>query len=416
MIFKSLNKLLTGILLIGTVPTLGTPDLSVVGFLEPEGGIGKVPINIIEAIGNQLDVNFIATIPETINTSHDISQFSLVALKNPDHEPGRVALLTDLLWCVGRKPSDAIPQECKIKLAYSMLETSQIPKMWTKILNEEFDGVVVPDIAIEKMYKNSGVEIPIFVLPIPMVLSPYFEHPPHSDFPSEPFVFGDLSANKNPKVLIKAFAKAFKNSPKVHLILRAKKIDHKKLELLGKKYKVKNMSIEDGTLSLTQFIDHFSSFDCYINLSHGEGFSFIPREALALGIPAIITNNTASTTICNTGFVRAIPSTRKWTSNNYTPMFGEPCGHQFTCTVDDTVKALKDVYNNFSNYINKAKNGREWVKQYDVMNLKLQARYVTLIKPQNIIFGEENMITENTLITNSLQLYNKYKKLKENNQ
>lgn len=412
MILKSTLTLLIGLFCIHATSCFGTPDLTIVGNFDPADGLGKVGINIIETLGDLVSINAIPINPETPFQNKDTPQNTLKAISNHDQETGQVALLTDVLWCISGKSADKIPANAQIKLAFSMIETSRIPAMWTSILNEEFDAVIVPDKSLIQVYKESGVIIPIFVLPIPMRLSPYFHLPVHSSLPSKPFVFGDASAKKNPSVLIKAFAKAFGNNPKVHLVLRAVHINQTELNNLIHKYKLKNVTIEDGALSLNQFIDRLSSFDCYVNLSHGEGFSFIPREALALGIPVIITNNTASTTICETGYVKGVPSTKKWSGSHYTNMFGDPCGHQFDCTVKDAAKALRDVYKNYNNYKNKAIEGKNWVKQYDISNQSLKDKYKTLVKPKYIVLGNDNIITEDTIYTNSTELYNKYIEIK----
>ena len=47
-----------------------------------------------------------------------------------------------------------------------MFESSKIPNEWANILNNYFDIVVVPDSYLIEIYKNSGVNLPIFVLPL----------------------------------------------------------------------------------------------------------------------------------------------------------------------------------------------------------------------------------------------------------
>lgn len=386
------------------------PDLTIVGFFEPEDGIGKVAINILETLGPQISANLICSGKNFSYLSTDVATPSAFAtLSNTNKEPGKVALLTDLIWDLERNPADQIPKNSFIKLAYSMLESTEIPKMWVTILNEKFDAVVVPDKYLVKVYQESGVVIPIFILPIPMVLSSYLSRPPHSHLLSKPFIFGDASANKNPKILIKAFAKAFRKNPDVQLYMRACQIKHlNKIERMIKKYGLTNVTIDQGKISLNEYLARLETYNCFINLSKGEGFSFIPRECLALGIPVIITNNTASTTICESGFVRAVPSLKKMPCTKYFVLFGERCGKQFDCEVADAVKAMQDVYKNYTTYCQKALQGREWVKQYDVNNPRLQNLYRTLIKPYNVILGDQNLITEETLITNSNNLYQKY--------
>lgn len=405
---------IVGFLLGGTIPSFSVPDLTIVGFFEPEGGIGKVPLTIIECLGDSVSTNFINTQSNYDYTHKELSPFTLNAINNPDQDAGRVALLTDVLWHVCRNPSEQVPKNSIIKLAYSMLETTRIPSMWVTILNNEFDAVVVPDKYLIQVYQDCGVEIPIFVLPIPMILKPYLDHAA-SKHPSRTFIFGDAHANKNPKILLEAFAKAFKNDPNVCLVLRSGRIEPATQEILlktQKKYKLNNVVVDSEKIPLSRFIDLVSKFDCYINLSRGEGFSLIPREMLALGIPAIISNNTASTSICESGFVYGVPCHLKGPSNAvFQVLFGENCGEQFDCDVNDVITAMKNVYNNYQTYEQLAKQGRQWVKQYNVSNPDLKRIYCTLIKPKNVVLGNTNAIIEDTLITNSLSLYQKYQKI-----
>lgn len=396
-----------------TIPLYSLVDLTLVGFIEPEGGIGKVPVTIIETLKNQVSMNLIAT---AAHSSKDVPYSVKEILDCQDSSPGKVALLTDLLWDCGRNPYTLVPQASVIKLAYSMLETTAIPTMWVKILNEEFDAVVVPDQFLVSVYENSGVHIPIFVLPIPMILAPYFAHPIHAKSASTPFIFGDASANKNPAILVEAFARAFGNNEDVQLVMRAGRIFPETREIIHRivhQFGLMNVKIEEGHALLEQHISRLSSFDCYVNLSRGEGFSFIPRECLALGLPVIITNNTASKTICKSDCVRAVPCRKKGPSNfnPYKLIFNEECGEQFDCEVEDVIIALRDVYDHYANYVKKARKGREWVKQYDVANLELQEAYATLIKPKVVVLGNQNRIKKGRLMTNSRKLYQKYQQI-----
>lgn len=392
------------------------PDLTIVGFLEPEGGWGKIPISILECLQDDVSANFFST-DTTSSSRTDVPKYTLKALRNPDKTVGKVALLTTLIWSAGG--ANKMPKSM-IKLAYSMLETTKIPSKWVELLNANFDGVVVPDEYLVTVFETSGVTIPIYVLPIPMVLEPYKKTPIHSIHPSKPFTFIDASATKNPGILIEAFAHMFGNNPDVHLLMRAGHINSHAAEVIKKAMDkvgpMTNITFEEGKISLPEFIQRLSSSDCFINLSRGEGFSFIPREALALGLPVIITDNTASKTICKSGFVRAVPSDKLGPSSwLYKFMFTETCGQQFDCEIQDVEAAMLDVYNNYATYIEKARQGREWVDQYDCANSKLRKMYQTLIKPTNVVLGDENRIEEGTIFTNSANLYRKYKSVIQRN-
>jgi glycosyltransferase involved in cell wall biosynthesis len=397
------------------IPLYSNPDLTIVGYIMPEDGLGKIPITILKTLQKDISVNIRFTRHKSID-GNILPPCVMNAVYNPDQSPGKVALFTDALWYLGNDHYAKIPGESTVKIAYSMLETTRIPSMWVKILNENFDAVVVPDQFYVKVYEKSGVQIPIFVLPIPMILDPYYAHPPHMKSPSNPFVFGDASANKNPSVLIESFAKAFGNDPSVRLFLRALHIRRENYAIINNlinQYELTNVIVETGSISLGQFIDRLASFDCYINLSKGEGFSFIPREALALGLPVITTNNTALKTVCKSGFVRAVQSYLKVPPlPAYKQLFGdENIGKQFDCEVDDVVAALRDVYENYDEYIIKAQEGREWVKQYNSTSTGLQELYRTLIKPKEVILGSSNEIRKGVIITDSPHLLEKYQRI-----
>jgi hypothetical protein len=95
----------------------------------------------------------------------------------------------------------------------------------------------------------------------------------------------------------------------------------------------------------------------------------------------------------------------------YSRFFRENLGEQFDCEVDDVVEALLDVYNNYEKYIYKARQGRQWVEQYDTANRELQRLYQTLVKPRSVVFGNENVIKNDEIVTNSLNLFMKYQDL-----
>lgn len=168
---------------------------------------------------------------------------------------------------------------------------------------------------------------------------------------------------------------------------------------------IKNIRLTFGNLSWQEYIKFMTSLDCYISLSKGEGFGITPREAMAFGIPCILSNNTGHRTICNTQLVLSIKSTIP-VEAFYPNLSKKPIGYYFTCRKQDVRNALRAMYNNYKFYLKKAHKGREWVQQYLYSNL--QAKYLTLVKPHKVVLGEENRITDDCLITNNKSLYQKY--------
>lgn len=377
-------------------------DLTLIGNCDDGGSIPKISLSLIDILKNNLTLSFLPT--QIISDSNTCNQ--MLAKKN---NTANVSLLIDMLTRENKKFFKLVP-DSKIKISYSMLESTRIPNEWVKALNNNFDLVVVPDKFLINVYKSSGIKIPIFVLPVIIHIDELLNKPGKSKS-NTPFVFGCSTVNyprKNIELLINSFSKAFKNNKDVLLKIHTKSnLYINDLEKIVLDTNITNIEIIQKKLSWNDYLNFISSLDCYILLSKGEGFSITPREALAAGIPCILSNNTSHKTICETSFVYGVPS--NISENAYYPVFKEYCGKHFNCKINDVIKAFHQVYNNYDIYLKKAQKGRIWVQQYTGNNLKL--KYLNLIKPKKILLGKENKVTDEYLMTSSVTLFNKYKKL-----
>ena len=324
---------------------------------------------------------------------------------------GKVMLSTHLLGVSEEGDSNI---SSFIKIAYSMFETTVIPEKWVEDINKNFDCVIVPDNFLIEVYKKSGVKKPVFELPIPLELEHFFAQSIQKTT-QDVFIFGSsmglYCGNKNWELLVNTFIKTFGNDPKYRLKIHGRLASEEYWQRLLKKtacLECTNIELIHQNLSKEEFLDFMTSLDCYVLLSKGEGFSITPREALALGIPCILANNTAQKTICDTGFVYSVPSLIFELA--YKPMFGNLyIGHNFNCHIEDSIKAFHAMVNNYAYYKEKARDGKKWVEQYTKPSLR--ARYKNLIKPSKIVLGNRNSIEEECLTTTSYELYCKYKKL-----
>jgi len=372
-------------------------------------GLGRISLGVIDTLKEDLAINFIPI--ENIELTHVNQEVMHIAL-NSDKRPGEVSLLTSpLFWSPEKLFYQSVPKS-KIKIAYSMFESTRIPPDWASILNAKFDAVVVPDRYLIQVYEASGVTIPIFVLPLGMYLDDFLQKELHSA-PKEPFIFGGSATytpRKNVALMIQAFAEEFGNSNKAILKIHGRYGVVGKYQHLARDLGVANIFFSCGRLNQEDYIEWMSSLDCYINLSKGEGFSCCPREALALGVPCILSDNTAQKTLCRSGFVKDVPS------NNVERAFYEvgyydsqPIGYQFNCDLADVRKAMRDVYTNYEHYLRLAQSGRQWVLQYSWSSLK--SKYLSLVRPKKVILGSKNVIMDHYLMTDSLVLYQKYQTL-----
>ncbi|CDK30752.1 glycosyltransferase [Candidatus Babela massiliensis] len=358
-------------------------DVTIVGLIQESGGWGQLPIRFIRHYMNKLHMNVIPILQDFNYLDESIKQIVL----NKDKTPADVALAFIHPY------SSVMPYlpESKIKICYTMTESYYIPQEWIENLNKHFDAVVVPAPFLIDAYKNAGLKKPIFILPIGMELDNYFKTPIKTT-QNKKFTFG-ISAgfgnnhNKNQKMLLKSFISKFNNNPNVILKIRGGGGEKEEIEAIKRiiiRKGAQNVELEVKRLSPQENLDFMKSLDCYVLVSRGEGFSLTPREALALGIPCILSNNTAHEVICQTPYVKSVNQ----------------------LTIKNIAQALEEVYNNYDLYLAKAHQGREWVKQYTYKSL--ENKYLNLIKPKNISLGLENTIADNYIITTSQDLVQKY--------
>ena len=386
------------------------PDVSIVGLVSMADGIGRQSVELIASLKDRFDVHYKNTRDvDLIDVPKDLLSI-ITKRKRPF---GKVIIFEDTLSIKEdqfRKMPKGI-ESGKIKIAYTMFESTEIPQMFVERLNNNFDVVIVPDPYHIDVYKQSGVTKPIFVLPLGLDLSSYYTSSIKKQ-KNTPMIFGcfaSCESRKNLVTLVRAFHKAFGNSSDVGLLIHARRSQpHAKKQLLEEieRLGLTNIRLQEVSLSQKEYLMQFQSIDCYVSLSKGEGYSIPPREAMALGIPVILSDNTAQTSLCNSGLVRSVPSSIS--EDAVFDALNLTSGSYFNVSIDDAAKALKDVYNNYSFFLTLGHKSREYSKQFDYSYLK--SFYSTLVKPKNVIFGIENKITEDSLITSSKELYNKYRK------
>lgn len=380
-------------------------DLTLVGRWKWRDSMARTPIGIADCLKDDLKINFINVEPYHDLDLHDTPPQLVEIAAGTDKRAGKVALLVDHTWYRWNQPYTYVP-DSDIKIAYSMIEATRLPEVAVNILNSRFDAVVVPDPWLIEVYRNSGVTKPIFVIPHGIYLDDFLNRPIKKKR-HKTFTFG-MSAGfwpwKNHIKVLKAFANEFKNREDVQLVMHGRNGDIDELKAFIKKEKVRNVKIIVKEFSQEEYISFLSKLDCYLFLSRGEGFSITPREAMAMGIPCILSNNTAHKTICNTGLV--VPVEANIARPAYYDSFSSMCGVNFDCRIFDVVMALKEMYQNYKKYIGQAESARNWTKQYLYSNLR--DSFLTLIKPKDVQIAQEDTIDNGVIRTTSQELYHKY--------
>lgn len=185
----------------------------------------------------------------------------------------------------------------KYKIGFTMLETTGIPKEWVRQCNL-MDEVWVPSQFNIETFRNSGVTVPMYI--IPLGIDPDFYSPKIISYKNHNkytflsvFEWGERKA---PEILLKAYSKAFKKDDDVVLVCKVINNDGS----IDINHEIRKLELpEDGPqiifLYNTKFSDYemptlYRSTDCFILSTRGEGWGMPILEAMACGLPVIATN------------------------------------------------------------------------------------------------------------------------------
>jgi len=200
----------------------------------------------------------------------------------------------------------------------TMYEADKCPDVWSKKLNQLRLPIIAPSKFVADMFKNSGVTVPITVLTLGVDTSFYTAR--KRAFPkNRPFRFltmGKLEPRKNTATLVSCFQDAFKDE-NVELIIKTRE------RFLPTRVRIANtndsrIKIIEKTLSEEELKKLFYYADAFIYPSKGEGFAFPPRNAVASGLPTVVTGWSA---------LNEIPGAVKIPPSSFGPM--PPCGFSY---------------------------------------------------------------------------------------
>lgn len=181
-------------------------------------------------------------------------------------------------------PDRFIENKSDIKIGYTMVENTLMGKKWVDTING-MDACFVPSKYLLDVFKESGVTVPLFQVKqgINSKLYPYFERPQ-----KDTFVFGTcgwLDQRKNWRELITAFTSEFNKDEPVELWL--KNSNH----TFGWEAPVDTrVKFIDELWTFEQMAQFYRDLDCFMFISRAEGAGMPPREAMATGLPVILTN------------------------------------------------------------------------------------------------------------------------------
>jgi glycosyltransferase involved in cell wall biosynthesis len=199
----------------------------------------------------------------------------------------------------------------KKKIGYTVWETSNLPKKWTNYINNEVDEVWCPSSYNYQVFQESGINIPIKVVPHIFLQKPlinkndiliYNINGTQLELKDDVYTFytiGEFNARKGLDDLIHTFCKTFTKNDKVRLLI---KTHYKNYAINNKKFCLEKINTiikqYDNPPEIHYFIDNLSEKDilslhsigdCYISLTKSEGFGMTIFDAFNYGKKIIAT-------------------------------------------------------------------------------------------------------------------------------
>lgn len=205
-----------------------------------------------------------------------------------------------------------------IRVIIFFWEESSVPHATISVLNENFDAILVAAEFVATSLRNSGCNKPIFVIPLGVDhLIDYAEPlmPLQPVAPGKPFRFLHVSSvfdRKGPEFLLQAFIQEFNENDNVELYIKTFPNPHNRIhQQLAKFFATKKnpprviIDETDAPKEALQAI--YRSAHTLVLPTRGEGFNLPAAEALALGLPVIVTGFGAHTDFCTTQTALLIP-------------------------------------------------------------------------------------------------------------
>jgi glycosyltransferase involved in cell wall biosynthesis len=254
-------------------------------------------------------------------------------------------------------------EEDKTFVGYTIWETTKLHPEWPTYINETADKVLVGSEWNVGVFRDSGVDKPIGVVPHGINVKEFDDIEPFEvgGVSSDAYVFYSIfqwTERKHPLALLKAYWHAFQEEENVALVLKTYRSDYsepeknairttiKRLKTVMPMAKYPPIYLISHMLTNDEILGLHARGDCYVSLDRGEGFGLSPFAAGACGNPIIVTGFGGTTEY-------AKPDLSYLVKYSETPVFGMPWspwyrGDQLWAEPDilDGATKMRHVYNN----------------------------------------------------------------------
>ncbi|MBI4658801.1 MAG: glycosyltransferase [Verrucomicrobia bacterium] len=203
-------------------------------------------------------------------------------------------------------------------------EFGMLPKAWVEVLRDKVDEVWAYTSFVRDTYIRSGIPASkVFVVPAGMNPKEFHPDVPRMSLPTTKkfkFLFvGGTIRRKGPDILLNAYLNLFKSSDDVCLVIK---------DFGGQSFyqgvtleaKIREFQSDPGKPEILYINENFppnslpglyTACDCLVHPYRGEGFGLPVLEAMACGLPVIVTAGGATDDFVTDDYGYCIPSARK---------------------------------------------------------------------------------------------------------
>src|ERR1035437_79711 len=242
------------------------------------------------------------------------------------------------------------------KIAIVPFETTRCPASWVSRINA-CHALFVPCKQNIDCFRDSGVTVPIELIHWGIDGSKFHEVEKMS---GRPFTFGTMGALSNRKgtdILMDAFVRAFPTEKDVQLVCKTSNYN-----FIGA-VKDKRVKIDLTPVTHDELMQgFFRQVDCFVFPTRGEGFGFTPLEAMACGIPAMVTGWSGPADFMNEEVGWSIEHKMVPAKDFSENVYREDCGDWAEPNVDHLIALMRHAYKNQDEVRAKGKVAAEYVK------------------------------------------------------
>ncbi|WP_336979994.1 glycosyltransferase [Brevundimonas nasdae] len=230
-----------------------------------------------------------------------------------------------------------------IGMALVAWEESHLPPSMTETLNGAFDGILAQVRTVQKALVDSGVWIPSVLTGLPAEISDY-EGVCKRRGPAKTFLHvSSCFPRKGVDVLLNAWGKAFTTRDKVKLVIKTFPNPHNTVQEqvwdLSRRYpNMAPIEILNQDMNRNELVDLFRDADVMVLPTRGEGYNLPALEAMAAGLPLIVTGYGGHCDFCGPAEARLLDYDFALSGSHVR----ETVSYWASPSVDDLVEALRE--------------------------------------------------------------------------